>query len=505
MNNSVLSAMYLRKSRADDPHEAVMETLHRHESILRAVAKRGKYLVPEDCIYREVVSGENIFSRPQMVRLLEDVTNGKFQSVIVVDIDRLGRGDMRDQGLILETFKNSDTLIITPEKVYDLNDEMDEELTEFKGFMARREYKMITKRLKRGREQTVKAGGFVAEPPYGWKRSKINNLPSLEPHETEGPIMQMIVEMYGNQEPISAIQQRLAAMGVYNRKGVPFCRSSIRHIATNPVNAGLIQWNRYKNVRKGENGSPTGYQIENSPDQVILVKGVHQPQVSVEAYQKCINVCRSRSTPSVKKGIHGIVRNPLAGIVICSNCGSRMQMQHSTTKGSSTLLCTTPRCMAGVDISRAEIALLDILRAKLEEIRTGQGKKQQDSALSELQKSVQATEKNIQSLKKQQNKLYTLLEQEVYSIEVFKERNQVLTQKLTHTKEQLKTLQDQIDDISNRKAERLAQNIEHVLANYEGSSPKEKNRLLKTVVEKALYFRQSRTSPFAFDVTFINM
>lgn len=63
MNNSVLSAMYLRKSRADDPHEAVMETLHRHESILRAVAKRGKYLVPEDCIYREVVSGENIFSR----------------------------------------------------------------------------------------------------------------------------------------------------------------------------------------------------------------------------------------------------------------------------------------------------------------------------------------------------------------------------------------------------------------------------------------------------------
>ena len=182
-----------------------------------------------------------------------------------------------------------------------------------------------------------------------------------------------------------------------------------------------------------------------------------------------------------------------------------MQMQHSTTKGSSTLLCTTPRCMAGVDISRAEIALLDILRAKLEEIRTGQGKKQQDSALAELQKSVQATEKNIQSLKKQQNKLYTLLEQGVYSIEVFKERNQVLTQKLTHTKEQLKTLQDQIDDISNRKAERLAQNIEHVLANYEGSSPKEKNRLLKTVVEKALYFRQSRTSPFAFDVTFINM
>ena len=78
MNNSVLSAMYLRKSRADDPHEAVMETLHRHESILRAVAKRGKYLVLKTVFTARVVSGENIFSRPQMVRLLEDVTNGNF-------------------------------------------------------------------------------------------------------------------------------------------------------------------------------------------------------------------------------------------------------------------------------------------------------------------------------------------------------------------------------------------------------------------------------------------
>lgn len=505
MNNSVLSAMYLRKSRADDPHEDVMETLHRHENILRALAKRGKYLVPEDCIYREVVSGENIFSRPQMVRLLEDVTNGKFQSVLVVDIDRLGRGDMRDQGLILETFKSSDTLIITPEKTYDLNNEMDEELTEFKGFMARREYKMITKRLKRGREQTVKAGGFVADPPYGWKRTKINNLPSLEAHETEGPIMQMIVEMYGNQEPVTVIQDRLSAMGVYNRKGVPFCRSSIRHIATNPVNAGLIQWNRYKNIRKGENGSPTGYEIENAPDQVILVKGVHQPQVSIEAYQKCVSVCKSRSTPSVKKGMHGVVRNPLAGIVICSNCGSRMQMQHSNTRNTYTLLCHTSGCISGVDIHKAELALLDILRAKLEEIRTGQGKKQQDNTLAELQKAIHSAERNIQSLKKQQDKLYTFLEQEVYSIEVFKERNQVLTHKLAEAKEQLKELQDQMDEVSNRKAERLAQNIENVLTNYENSSPKEKNLLLKTVVEKALYFRENRTSPFSFDVTFINM
>ena len=180
-------------------------------------------------------------------------------------------------------------------------------------------------------------------------------------------------------------------------------------------------------------------------------------------------------------------------------------MQHSSTKDTRTLLCTHPGCMPGVDIVRAEAAMLDILRDKLEEIRTGQGKKQQDKALAALQKSVHAAEKNIQTLKKQQDKLYTLLEQEIYSLEVFKERNQVLSQKLTDAQEQLKILQDQVDDLSSRKEERLAQNIENVLANYEYSSIKEKNRLLKTAVEKAIYFRKTRTSPFALDVTFLNM
>ena len=42
-------------------------------------------------------------------------------------------------------------------------------------------------------------------------------------------------------------------------------------------------------------------------------------------------------------------------------------------------------------------------------------------------------------------------------------------------------MQDQVDDLSSRKEERLAQNIEDVLANYEYSSIKEKNRLLNMI------------------------
>lgn len=54
---------------------------------------------------------------------------------------------MRDQDLVLEAFKSSGTLIVTPDKIYDLSVETDEQYAELKTFISRQEYKAITKRL----------------------------------------------------------------------------------------------------------------------------------------------------------------------------------------------------------------------------------------------------------------------------------------------------------------------------------------------------------------------
>ena len=64
-----------------------------------------------------------------MIELLEEVKKGMYDAVLVVHIDRLGRGNLQDQGDILDAFKYSRTKIVTPNKIYDLNDEFDEEYT----------------------------------------------------------------------------------------------------------------------------------------------------------------------------------------------------------------------------------------------------------------------------------------------------------------------------------------------------------------------------------------
>ena len=133
--------LYLRKSRADMEAEAhgEGETLARHEKLLLEVAKRGEYNVTQ--IYREIVSGETIAVRPVMQQLLQEVEQGLWAGVLVVEVERLARGDTIDQGMMAQAFKYSGTKIITPLKVYDPENEFDEEYFEFGLFMSRREYK----------------------------------------------------------------------------------------------------------------------------------------------------------------------------------------------------------------------------------------------------------------------------------------------------------------------------------------------------------------------------
>ena len=71
-----LYLMYLRKSRMDTDYEnvSVKETLSRHRTILENFCKAKKLHVAE--VLEEVVSGESLYARPEMMRLLDMINTG---------------------------------------------------------------------------------------------------------------------------------------------------------------------------------------------------------------------------------------------------------------------------------------------------------------------------------------------------------------------------------------------------------------------------------------------
>ena len=190
--------LYLRKSRADMEAEArgEGETLARHERILLDLAKKMKLNITQ--IYKELVSGESIASRPVMQQLLSEVEQELWEGVLVVEVERLARGDTIDQGIVAQTFKYSNTSIITPTKVYNPNNEFDEEYFEFGLFMSRREYKTIKRRLEQGRIMSVKEGKYIANvPPYGYQRQKLQGEKLyLVPDPQRAETVKLIFEMY---------------------------------------------------------------------------------------------------------------------------------------------------------------------------------------------------------------------------------------------------------------------------------------------------------------------
>lgn len=153
--------IYLRKSRADVEAEekGEGETLARHLKILLELARKKKIKIGK--IYQEIVSGESIIDRPEVQKVLEEVRLGLWKGVLVVEVERLARGNTKDQGIVAEAFTISSTKIITPMKVYDPDNEFDEEYFEFGLFMSRREYRVTNRRLNIGRLSSVKEGKYV--------------------------------------------------------------------------------------------------------------------------------------------------------------------------------------------------------------------------------------------------------------------------------------------------------------------------------------------------------
>jgi len=254
--------MYLRKSRKDLSCYTIEEVLKRHKEQLLALATNYHIEISPENIFEEIVSGETLEERPMIKKLLNEVENGKYAGIFVMEIERLARGDTIDQGIVARAFRYSNTKIITLLKVYDPKDEYDEEYFEFGLFMSRREYKTINRRLQLGRRKSVEEGKWVnSTPPFGWKRKKLDKEKGyiLVREKQEAAIVRLIYDLYlGNIESktpygIGKIAQYLNKIGLSPREKNEWSYSSVRVILTNPVHYGKIVWGRRPSVKQFEN------------------------------------------------------------------------------------------------------------------------------------------------------------------------------------------------------------------------------------------------------------
>ena len=315
---------YLRKSRSDDPMLSIEEVLAKHESILNDwVAKNLSAPIPQENIYREVVSGETIQSRPEFKKLLKRIESPKIKAVLVVECARLGRPDLEEIGKLSKLFRYTNTLIITPQKTFDLRDDYDREQFE-RELMRGNDYLEYSKKiLTRGKEISLKAGWFInAVIPYGYERAWVmegnRKRPTLSIVEDEARVVRMIFDWYAN-EGIGAtkICQKLNAMGIPARKGGLWKKSTITNMIKNEHYIGKVVLKKHIDINKVEDSQITTHCVFNPDYQVV--DGKHPAIIDEDTFYRANN--KLHRYISVKP--NATLQNPFASLLRCE-CGRVM-------------------------------------------------------------------------------------------------------------------------------------------------------------------------------------
>lgn len=465
-------ALYLRKSRED---ESLEDTLARHERMLLDFCKRNNLLIVD--IFKEVVSGESLEARPQALKMLDNVAQRKYDGVVVVELERLSRGNQIDQAEILETFKRSGTLIYTLNKVYDLSsdDEFDEEFFEFGLFMSRREYKIIKRRLLRGRLQAQKEGYFIGSIlPYGFSKKKDERgyvlIPNDETQYVELIFNKFVYEGYS----LSDVRKYLDNHGIRAYNGDTWRFEVLKRILKNKIYLGYIRTNTRGDLE--------------------YVKGKHNAVVDERTFELAQEKLRIKS---VKLKYHRDLTNPLASIVRCGYCGRSMH------KENNRLRCQKETCKCVLSYFEVvEKKLIDELQAELADFNYFLD--HYEDELVKQRKSVQAeialVKKQIAKRENMINKACEMLEEGIYTKEKFLERTAILEEEIARLQASLSALENNATSDKDIKIKKAVPILERVLKKYWSLSPKDKNDLLKSIIDHVDYFKTIRNNRWRKDI-----
>ena len=475
--------MYLRKSRQDDPNQTIAEVLAKHEQILQEYARKefgGE--IPEEDIYREVVSGESLDDREEVQKVLGRIEDPNVAGVLVVEPSRISRGDLADCARVISAFRFSNTQIGTPMMTYDLSKKMERKFFQDE-LMRGNDYLEYTKEiLLRGRVAAIKRGCYIGNtPPYGYRKAMKGDDFSLEPIESEAEVVRLVFDLYTREGLTPGkIAQRLNSMNIPAPRCKAWQKDTIRHVVRNIHYIGKVVFNKTKTTQVLENGAVTTKRLAQPDEEVIVADGLHEAIIDLETWQKAQALVARN--PRVRHTY--ALRNPLGGILVCAKCGKALLI-HPYKRAQDRYECRTqPRCQKSIPVP----LLLDTVIYALEHSELPALKmkvKNDDGNARKIQeKQLEKLEAELAGYQTQRERLFEFLETGVYSADVFEERHTKLQMKIDTCREAIYRTRENIPK-SVDYAERVV-SLERAIAALKDpeATPEEKNKIAKAIIER---------------------
>jgi DNA invertase Pin-like site-specific DNA recombinase len=441
-------AMYLRKSRKDMELEAMGEgeTLARHHARLMNLAARYDIHPDQIVVYKEMVSADSLDARPEMLRLLADVYAKKYKGVLVTEIERLARGNTKEQGEVADAFQATSTTIITESKIYDPHSETDQTFFEFGLFMSRQEYKTINRRQIAGKKQSAAEGNYLLpQRVFGYtieRKSKKHRSLKIIPEEAK--IVQMIFDWYTEERRSTDwIAQQLTAMKVPTVKKKPeWNRGTIRDMLANPTFIGKVWWGKRRTVKEYNEQLGKLVKVVKEDGVPEIYEGKHTGIISPEQYEKAQWVTQSMKNPSLKVNTELI--NPAAGLIECCDCGRRM-IANKFGNGKTTRLKHPNSSLCkkkSLPLQDVLDSLVDALTACIADFEMKMEADDNTAEYERHQAVVESMEAELAKLEKKRKQLFLDYQDQAYTRDEFIEWKQYYNQKIEEIKKQIQEAQN---------------------------------------------------------------
>jgi DNA invertase Pin-like site-specific DNA recombinase len=477
----------------------VEETLAKHEQMLDEWVERnlpGEGVIPETNRYREVVSGETIESRPRVQELLRRIESPRIKAILIVEPQRLSRGDLEDIGRIVKLLRYTNTLVITLQYTYDLRDDRDRDMFE-RELKRGNEFLEYTKRImSNGRLLSVENGNYIGNyPPYGYRKIKYKDgkrkCYTLEPIPEEATVVKMIFEMYRDGINTAQIAKKLNDAGVKPAKGKKWARASLIKIRTNEHYIGKVVWNRRQKIKIVEDGEVIARSMRQA--EYLVFPGKHPAIIDQELWD-AVQKLRD-DVPPVKRETK--YANIFSGLIFCE-CGARMSRRTNSQNGKerspARLVCANQKECGNASclVDEMEKAVIGILREAIEDFELRIEHSGADQ-ITRHQQLVAQQEKRLRELEKREIDQWDKYTREGMPKHIFEELNARVLEEKDDVQQTLCNLRDTLPELIDYEQKRvLFSDALSVLQNLDAPA-REKNLLLSQCIDHIVYARKQKT------------
>ena len=216
------------------------------------------------------------------------------------------------------------------------------------------------------------------------------------------------------------------------------------------------------------------------------VEGKHAPIIdTIKFMQAQEKLAKSPRVTNKRK-----LSNPLAGLIYCSECG-RTMIRTVNGLNFEYIKCPTLKCPTrSVKLEDLERYILDELKKELKGFNYFI-----DNYAQEIQAQRYSIDNEIELLNTELNKKLDMIERAcemlesgIYTKDLFTRRVSILEADVKELKENIEALKNKpLDD--DKKAYKAIPILEKVLEKYNKLDTKEKNLILKSIIEKVEYTR----------------